>query len=442
MRRFGGNTLTKRMPRPAQRRSRVGAPVTSSGFLIGSPVTSGILVTAQTALCTAAVFSAVDVISTDIACLPLATYRREGNDARVVAPEIAANKLFSNAPNEEGNAFRLRQALMGHVLLWGNGYLEIVRNGRGQPIELHPLNPARTQPKRDDWTGKLRYHLIDNDKFLLPENVVHVAGLGFDGLCGYSVIHMCRNSIGLTIAAEEFGGSFFGNGAVPLGIIKHPRKLGATARQNLRESIYQVHQGSKNAHHTMVLEEGAEWQGRTMPLEDAQFLETRQFQVVDIARMFRVPPHKLGDYSEAHLNSTEEANSNYESTTLLGWATASEAEFDNKLLFQSERDRRIFWHHNFAHLRRANTQVRTGYYQVMRNTGAMSSDDIRVSEGLNPIGPAKGGDIYAIQGQYVPLEKIGQDPAPAPAAEPAPDKSDPSPSDNGASNGRHLTSRL
>lgn len=423
MKRYG-SSLTKRMPRPPApapaRRSRIGSPVSSSGFLLaGSPVTSGILVTPQTALATAAVFSAVDVISTDVACLPFGTFRREANDARVPAPEIAANQLMAISPNPECNAFRLRQMLMCHVLLWGNGYLEIVRNGRGQPIALWPLNPSRTQPKRDDWTGKLYYHLLDTDKKLLPENCVHVAGLGFDGICGFSVIHMCRNGVGLTIAGEEFAGSFFGNHAQAGGVIKHPRKLGTQARQNLRESIYQVHQGSKNAWHLMILEEGAEYIPASMPLGDYQFIEQRRFQIVDIARMFRLPPHKLGDYSEAHLNSTEEANANYESTTLFGWAMAVEAEFDNKLLFQSERDRGVFWHHNFAHLRRANTATRTAYYQVMRNTGSMSSDDIRVSEGMNPIGAGKGGDIYAIQGQYVPLNQIGQaqaPPAPAPAS--------------------------
>ncbi len=147
--------------------------------------------------------------------------------------------------------------------------------------------------------------------------------------------------------------------------------------------------------------------------------------------MFNLPPHKLGDYSQAHLNSTEEANSNYECTTLLGWAMAIEAEFDNKLLFQSERDRGIFWHHNFAHLRRANTATRTAYYQVMRNTGAMSGDDIRVSEGMNPIGPKKGGDLYIVQGQYVPLDRIGKEPEPKPDA-----------GLNGDSNGRHLRTRV
>ncbi len=434
MRRYQ-KTLTKRMPRPpatsAARRSRAGRPVTSSGFLVGSPVTSGILVTPQTALNFSAVFNAVDTIATDLACLPLSTFRRVDANARVIAPEVAANQLFGLAPNEEGNSFRLRQSLMGHALLWGNGYLEIVRNGRGQPVELYPLNPATTQPKRDDKTARLYYDLIDSGRKLLPEDVVHVAGLGFDGICGYSVIHMCRSGIGLGIAAEEFGGSFFGNGAVPLGVLETPKRLSPAARQNLREGFYQVHQGSKNAHHTAVLEEGTTWKGRTMPLEDAQFLETRKFQVVEVARMFRIPPHKLGDYSEAHLNSTEEANANYEQTTLLGWAMACEAEYDGKLLFDSERARGVFWHHNFAHLRRANTATRTSYYQVMRNTGSMSADDIRVSEGMNPIGAEKGGDKYVVQGQYVPLDQVGQAPDPGP-----------DPNASGASNGRSFYSRF
>jgi HK97 family phage portal protein len=419
LRRYG-TTLTKRAPRSAGKRSLgKGRAVSNSGFMIGSPVTSGILVTPATALNFVSVFCAVNTIATDLATLPLGPYRREGEGARVPAPEASGARLLANCPDPDSgdaNAFRTRQATMGHVLLWGNGYLEIRRNGRGAPTGLTPLNPATTQPRRDDRTGKLYYHLIDVDRKLLPENVVHIAGLGFDGIAGFSVIHFCRGGVGLGIATENFGGSFFGNGATPSGILKTPRRLSPLARQNLRESIYQVHQGSLNANHLMILEEGLDYAPRTMPLEDAQFLATRQFQVLEVARMYRIPPHKLMDYSKGAQASVEEANRNYEETTLLGWATAIEAEVDNKLLFQTERDRGVFYHHNFGRLNRANTQVRTGYYQVMRNTGAMSADDIRAAEGLNPIGTEKGGDAYVIQGQYVPLDQIDRvhvDQAPA-----------------------------
>jgi HK97 family phage portal protein len=408
--------LRKRLPAAREKRARTGQAVTNTGFLVSSPVLSGILVTPQTALNFTSVFAAVRTISTDLACLPLETYTRTGPDSRVVAPEIAGNRLMQDAPNEEMNAFRLRQALMGHVLLWGNGYQEIVRNGRGEPTGLYPLNPAMCQPKRDDWTGKLYYLLNDNMKRLAPENVVHVAGLGFDGLVGYSAIHMAKQAVGLGMATEEFGATFFGTGATPGGLLKTPRKLSTTARQNLRQSIYDVHQGSKNAHNLMILEEGMEWSPTTMPLDDAQYLATRAFQNLEIARIYSMPPHKLGDYSQSHLANIEESNRNYVESTLVGWACAIEAEFDNKLLFQSERDRKVFWHHNFSRLNRANTQVRTTYYQGMRNMGAMNADEIRASEGLNPIGPEKGGDLFIVQGQYLPLDQIGKEPEPVAAA--------------------------
>jgi HK97 family phage portal protein len=389
------------------KRSRSGQAITHAGGLVSTPVLSAILVTPQTSLNFTSVFAAVNTIATDLASLPFGTYRRIDENARARAPEVMADRILALRPNDECNSFRFRQALMGHVLLWGNGFAEVVRDGRGQPRELWLLNPAFVQPKRDD-SGNLYYLLNDNQKKLAPENVIHIAGLGFDGLVGHSAIHQCRQAIGLGIASEEFGASFFGNGATPHGVVVHPRKLTTTARQNIRESYYQVHQTTKNAHHLMVLDEGMEWKPTTMPLEDAQFLATRAFQNLEIARIFRIPPHKLGDYSQAHMTNVEEANRNYVETTLAGWALAIEAEFDNKLLFEQEREDRIFFHHNFFRLERGNTQSRTAYYQVMRNLGAFSADDIRVSEGLNPIGPEKGGDLYLVQAQYRPLKEADQ----------------------------------
>jgi HK97 family phage portal protein len=234
-------------------------------------------------------------MATDLACLSPDTYVRTGMNSRLLAPEVSGRWLFVDRPNEEVNAFRFLQSIWGHVFLWGNGYGEIVRNGRGEPKAIYLLNPAMCQPKRDDHTGKLYYLLNDNMKRLAPENVIHVAGLGFDGLVGYSAINLAKQAVGLGIATEEFGAAFFGTGATPGGILKTPKKLGAAARQNLRQSIYEIHQGSKNAHNLMVLEDGVEWQPTTMPLEDAQFLATRAFQNLEIARIFGLPPHKLGD---------------------------------------------------------------------------------------------------------------------------------------------------
>jgi HK97 family phage portal protein len=442
MKRYG-TTLSKKIPAGRNSRSaRSGAAITNAGMLVSSPVLSGILVTPQTAMNFTSVFSAVNVISTDLASLPFGTFKRIGENARVPAPEIQSARMMSLRPNDETNAYRFRQALMGHVLLWGNGYAEIVRDGRGQPTTLWLLNPALVQPKRE-LDGTLFYLLNDNMRKLLPENVIHVAGLGFDGLVGFSAIHMCRQSVGLGIASEEFGASFFGNGAIPRGYLKTPRKLSTTARQNLRESYYQVHQTTKNAHHLMLLEEGLEWGATTMPLEDAQFLATRQFQNLEIARIFRLPPHKLGDYSQSHLANIEESNRSYVETTLAGWALAIESEFDNKLLFDSERQASIFWYHNFARLERGNTAARTAYYTSMRNMGAMSADDIRVSEGMNPLGSDKGGDLYLVQAQYHALKNAG-DPtykptSPPPGNDSPPDKG--SSGKEGSMNGRLISSR-
>jgi HK97 family phage portal protein len=429
MQRFG-----KSLRKLPSRRSRTSQAIVNAGMLVSSPVLSAILVTPQTAMNFTSVFSAVNCITTDLASLPFSTMKRVAENAMVPAPRVIASKVMGASPNPENNWFRFRQSLLAHALLWGNGYGEVVRDPwDGSPQQIWLLNPAYVQPKRRDGSNELFYLLNDNGKELKPEDVIHVAGLGFDGIVGYSAIHQCRQAVGLGIAAEEYGAAYFGNGMTPKGILKSARKVSGPARQNLRESVYNVHQTTKNAHHLMILEEGMEWVNTVMPLNDAQFLATRAFQNLEIARIYRVPPHKLGDYSQSHLANIEEANRNYVETTLAGWALSIEAEFDSKLLFEKERNSGVFWHHNFFKLERGNTQARTTYYQVMRNLGVMSADDIRVSEGMNPIGPDKGGDLYLMQAQYTPLADAGRAADPATPPAPKDGKEDDEPSDTDTS---------
>jgi HK97 family phage portal protein len=255
--------------------------------------------------------------------------------------------------------------------------------------------------------------------------MLHFAGLGFNGLTGYSPVTVARQSIGLTIGAEQFGASFYGNGAKPGGTLKIPEKLTPQAKSNIRNSINQVHQGSQAAHQLMILEEGVEFTATQIPQDDAQFIATRQFQIIEIARLFSIPPHKIGDYSESHLANVEEANLDYLTTTIAGWVRMLEAQYNWKLLSREERKQYVILH-DFTALLRGNTAARATYYQTMRNMGCFSADDILRAEGLNPIGPSKGGDKYLVQMQYQPLEKAGEFkpgqvvPEPTPEPPPAP----------------------
>jgi HK97 family phage portal protein len=312
--------------------------------------------------------------------------------------------------------FRYRQAEMGHVLGRGNGYSEIVRKN-GYPEDLQPLHPVKTRVRRTE-RGKLFYEL-DNKEKLPAEDVLHFAGLGFDGISGYCPITLCRQSIGAAIATEQFGAAFFGNGAIPGGVLKHPRVLSETAKNNLRRTINQVHQGSQSAHQLLIIEEGMEYQDRQISPEDSQYIAGRAFSVLEIARLFNCPPHKLGDYSQAHLNSVEESNLDYLATTILGWVTMLDDEFTRKLLTRDERKAGLEILTDLRALLRGNTAVRTAYYQTMRNMGALSADDIRIAEGMNPLPAGSGGDLYLVQAQYQALAQAGT-PKPAPVPPPAP----------------------
>ena len=230
------------------------------GAVPAAPVLSGTFVTPETAIGLTAVYCALNVISGDVASLPRHVYKTLDGGGLTIERDHPAEWLIGvGDPNEEMGRFRYVQAEMGHVLGRGNGYSEIVRKN-GFPTALEPLHPVKTLPKRTK-SGRL-YYLLDNKETLKPEDVVHLAGMGFDGLSGYSAITLCRQSLGVTIATEQFGAAFFGNGAIPAGVLKHPRRLGEAAMSNLRKTINQVHQGSQSAHNLLILEEGMDYMDR------------------------------------------------------------------------------------------------------------------------------------------------------------------------------------
>lgn len=379
----------------------------SAGAVPAAPVLSGTFVTPETALGIAGVFSAINVISRDSAVLPRAVYRLTGGGGRVIETKGYLgdlNEVISVQSNEDMDAFRWTQTSMSHVIGRGNSYSEIVRkNGFVQTLEL--LHPAKTIPKRTP-SGKLFYEL-DNKQVLAPENVLHFAGMGFDGIKGYSPITLMRQSIGLTMGAEQFAAAMYGNGAFAGGWLKLAKKLSEVGVNNLRRTFNQIHQGSQSAHQIGVLEEGMDFVANQISPEDAQMILTREFQVKDIARIFCIPPHKIGDYSESHLANVEEANLDYITMTLAGWVTMFEFQLNTKLLSREDRKTHVIAV-DMSGLLRGNVAAQMQRIQTMRNTGAWSADDIRIDQGLNPIGKAKGGDKYLVQAQYVPLDQAGE----------------------------------
>lgn len=406
--------LGRSFSRLIARRSASIEPGQVFGSGLGLPNLSGIVVTPQTALQFMAVYGAINTISTDVAKLPRRVMKRSRNGGAVPYSKHPVRRLLVK-PNDESNGFRYWQASMGRCLGWGNDYSEIIRDGDGTPRKLWPLHPGHIKPKRTS-SKTLYYEDQNTGKRWDPENILHIAGLGFDGISGYSPIMMGRQAIGAGIGAEQFGATFFGNGAVPQGLLKTAKRLTEAAARRLRESFGLVHGGSANANRLAVLEEGLEWQNTQVAPEAAQFLATRQFSVLEIARMFNIPPHKLMDYSQSHLANVEESNRDYLETTLMAWLAALEAEINAKLFFEDEQER-FYCDHDTSLLLRGNTAARGDYYERMKRNGVLNADTIAAMEGLPLPGPENGGNLYLVQSQNIPQQNAGK-PQPKPAPEP------------------------
>lgn len=372
----------------------------------GAGVRSGVSVTPETALGLTAAYAAINVIATDTAALPVRVYRRQPDGSRVEVPDHPASELLKWSPQGqtiETTSMRQRQAWMGHTLGWGNGYQEIERDNAGRPIALHLLCPKGTQPERRTEDRRLVYRL-PNGKTIPPTHVLHLAGLGFDGLRGYSPVQLAREAIGLGLAAEAFGASFFGNGSMPRGVLKHPGRVGEEVLKDLRANWEEIHRGPDNANRMAILEEGMEWIQTTINPQDAQFLATREFQVKEIARLYRVPPHKIGDFSEAHLANFEAGNLDYLITVLAPWCEQQEQEYSLKLLTREERLAGYYIEHVLAALLRGDSKARAEFYTKLRDLGALSPNEVRRMENMNPV---PHGDVHLVPLNMTTLQNAG-----------------------------------
>lgn len=375
----------------------------STAFFFGS-TSSGKVVNEKTAIQTTAVYACVRVLAEAIASLPLHTYRYT-EDGKEKATDHPLYQLLHNEPNPEMTSFVFRETLMGHLLLWGNAYAQIIRDGRGNVTSLYPLLPDKMTVDRTS-TGEL-YYLYKKEGLDYPlrqEDVLHIPGLGFDGLVGYSPIAMAKNAIGMAIATEEYGARFFANGANPGGVLEHPGVVKDPAR--IRESWNAVYQGSANAHRVAVLEEGMKFQPIGIPPEQAQFLETRKFQLNEIARIFRVPPHMIGDLERSSFSNIEQQSLEFVMYTLDPWVVRWEQAISKALIADSEK-KEVFVKFNVNGLLRGDYQSRMAGYAVGRQNGWLSSNDIRELEDMNRLPEESGGDRYLVNGNMVDITSAG-----------------------------------
>lgn len=348
---------------------------------VGVRTSSGMQVSADTAMCLSAVFRAVTLISGHIAMLPL-DLRKEGTKKRIAEHPIY--KLFKR-PNDWQNGFEWRQMMTGHLLLRGNAYCEISETARGGITALVPLHPDRVLIEQLP-TGDWRYRITDSNgtqRVLSRGQVWHLRGLSSNGICGMSVIEYARESFGLGLAAQNYGSRFFANDAKPSGgWIEFPGKFAdKAARTTFRESVQAV-QGDSNRGKIMVLDSGMQYHEVGINNKDSQFLESRQFQISDIARWFGVPPHKLADLSRATFSNIEQQALEYVNDCLLFWAEVWEAAIESELLFDDEGLEAEF---NFAKLLRGDSASRYGNYAKGISAGWLTRNEARDDDGREPI---------------------------------------------------------
>ena len=374
------------------------------GFYYGTSL-AGKSVTPTSAIQVSAVYACVRVIAETVASLPLHVYEATDSGSRK-AGEHPLYRLLHDEPNTEMTSFVWRETMLSHLLLYGNSYCQIIRSGRNKIVGLYPLLPDRMTVDRDG-RGRLTYTYTTSDgkiAWLAPEDVLHIPGLGFDGVMGYSPIALEKAAIGLGIAAEEYGSKFFANGARPSGILTHPNTVKDPAA--LRASWNAAYGGSGNASRVAVLEEGMSFTPLSIPNNEAQFLETRKFQVTEICRIFRVPPHMIGDLERATFSNIESQNISFAVHTIRPWLVRIEQAINKTLIPENEKGR-FYAQFNIDGLMRGDYKSRMEGYAIARQNGWMSANDIRALENLNPISEEEGGNAFLVNGNMIPISLAG-----------------------------------
>ncbi len=397
-----------------------------------NPITSrigGVVVSPETAMQNTVILACVRVIAETIASLPLHMYRRRPDGGKERETEQSLYKILHVRPNKWQTHFRFFEMLTGHALLRGNGYAQIQRNARGKVLSLVPLNPTRVEPKYIN--GEKIYFYTDNSsqRYEIPaDEVLHIQGLSSDGLKGISVIEQARRAVALALAAEEHGTDFFQNDATPGGILTHPTVIGDEAQRRLKEQWMEGHGPGKRGG-IAIFEEGMQWQTVGVTNKDAQFLELRRMQVEELARLFRVPLHMVGDLTRSTNNNIEHQSIEFVVHCLVPWLRRWEEELNQSLIPEAE------WGTSFVEfsvdgLLRGDIKSRFEAYAVARNNGWMNVDEIRALENMNPLDNNEGKEFL----RPLNMVPVGEpdpkkEPDPTSNSEPAQDAADQSRTD-------------
>ncbi len=362
--------------------------------LSGYPTASSVEVNDQTALSCMAVYAAVRLLSETIGSLP-GHVMRETDGGKQKALSHPLYSIIHDQANPEQTAMEWRETAMGHLLLRGNHFSEKQYDNSGRLLALWPIHPDRVQVRRLAANAPLSYLIAipgGGTVTLGPEQILHLRGMGSNGITGYSPIAIARQAIGLAVAAQEYGARLFKNDTRPGGVLEHPGKLSDPAYTRLRRSIEEQHQGLSNAHRMMILEEGMKWSQIGINPDDAQFLESRKFSVTETARLFNIPPHFLRDLERATFSNIEQQGIEFVVYTLRPWLVRFEQRMNIELLSPQDRITH-FVRFNVDGLLRGDIKTRFESYQLAKQNGWLNADEIRELEDMNPI-PGGSGQEY------------------------------------------------
>ena len=409
------NWLGFNNPRDAPRTPDVRNDVRDSGTLfVFGRANSGEQVDEKSAMQIATVYACVRLLAESVAQLPLHLYKVTEPDGQEKANDHPLYKILYREPNPEMTSFSYWEAVMTHLLLWGNSYSQIVRDGKNTVLGLYPLLPENVEIDRTD-KGELYYiyHAYTNevpgetnkDIIFRRDEILHIPGLSFNGLVGFSPIAMMKNSLGTTMAVEKYGCSFFKNGAQPAGVLQHPNLL--KDPEKVRRQWNEAYGGAGNAHKVAVLEEGMTYKPISLPPEDSQFLSTREFGVEEICRIFRVPPHMVQDLKRATFSNIEHQSIDFVVHTLDPWLVRIEKAIVKDLLVEDEKDQ-FFPKFNVDGLLRGDYKSRMDGYSIGISTGIISPNEARRKENMPPLSEEDGGDFHIVNGTFIKLKDVGQ----------------------------------
>lgn len=357
------------------------------------PNLAGVPVDEIRALRLATVWACVRVISESIAVLPWQVYRKEA-EKRITYDTHPAAWLLLNQANPDTTAYAFKEMMLASALLWGNGYAEIERDTSNRPLNLWQLEPWRVRMERD---GRRLVYVVRNengpDAVLLAENVFHIHGLSLDGLTGLNPIKYGSDSIALSLAMEQFGSAFFGNGSSPSGVFETTEGMGPEAVKAFKEEYQKSKVGPRNARRDIVLPKGMTWKQISVQPDESQFNESRQLQVEDVARRYRVPPHKIGHLARATNNNIEHQSIEFVQDCLLPWCVRLEQEANIKLFGRAQMGV-AYTKLNLMSLLRGDAKSQADAFKIGHDGGWLSANDIRRMMDLDPIGPQ--GDVYIL----------------------------------------------